>query len=534
MADYYLILKRAVDSLPDGSRERRQAIYDKARKALLAQLQNMDPPLAPSEISKQRMSLEEAVRVVERDLSLETEQSAASPEGDESPKSAPDEVSKSAAETARSSSGGPTPPQVAAPAVTIIAPDRDGSGSSSHGAVASEQPSITRDENDTSSSDKVVRRAGQDVLKNAVRDANALGAATNASVKSAQDAGDAVAQKRDNDVARIEPTLGDTLVSNAKTYQRTVASNDIPSSHRTDSALDEDAEPKGRFGMIAGVLLLAGVLGGSGYLLYENRGSFMGSDNDAGEGTLSSDAQTTANEPASQASDPDAGDQATGEDQEIKSKPVRTVTVTAPGSSPAGDTAAETTKNKPAAQVSEKPDAAVSVAQRSILYEEEGPNGEPGAASVGEVLWTLEGEAADPTIVMTAKIPEQGLTFTIKIGKNSDPELPASHLIEISSVRDNPDIDKAISNIPGLILKPTEQSRGEGLVGAAMRIADDFHWIALTAGEREVQYNMELLSLRSWIDIPIQYTTGRRGILTLEKGVTGERVVDEAIKAWSE
>ena len=68
MADYYVILKRAVDGLPEGGREKRQAIYDKARKALLSRLQNMDPPLPPDEISKQRMALEEAVRAVERDL----------------------------------------------------------------------------------------------------------------------------------------------------------------------------------------------------------------------------------------------------------------------------------------------------------------------------------------------------------------------------------------------------------------------------------------------------------------------------------
>ena len=34
--------------------------------------------------------------------------------------------------------------------------------------------------------------------------------------------------------------------------------------------------------------------------------------------------------------------------------------------------------------------------QQSILYEEEGPNGEPGSASVGDVQWTLEGRAMRP------------------------------------------------------------------------------------------------------------------------------------------
>ena len=81
-----------------------------------------------------------------------------------------------------------------------------------------------------SPSDKVVRRAGQDVLKNAVRDANALGQATNKAVKHAQDAADAVGRERDSgEAARIEPTLGDAVVSQSKTYKRQALKRVCPS-----------------------------------------------------------------------------------------------------------------------------------------------------------------------------------------------------------------------------------------------------------------------------------------------------------------
>ena len=106
-----------------------------------------------------------------------------------------------------------------------------------------------------------------------------------------------------------------------------------------------------------------------------------------------------------------------------------------------------------------------------------GGEGEPGSASAGEVLWSLEGEGDSAVVVIDATIPDKKMSFHITMKKNQDAELPASHLIEISATHADADPSKAIVKIPGLILKPTEQSRGEGLVGASIRIADDLHWV---------------------------------------------------------
>jgi hypothetical protein len=36
-----------------------------------------------------------------------------------------------------------------------------------------------------------------------------------------------------------------------------------------------------------------------------------------------------------------------------------------------------------------------------------------------------------------------------------------------------------------------------------------------------------------WIDIPIVYRTGRRALMTLERGIPGDKVFDDALKAWA-
>lgn len=67
MADYYGLLARAVQALPRNEKSSRLEIYAKARHALIRQLKAINPPLPPEEISKQRLSLEEAIRRVERE-----------------------------------------------------------------------------------------------------------------------------------------------------------------------------------------------------------------------------------------------------------------------------------------------------------------------------------------------------------------------------------------------------------------------------------------------------------------------------------
>lgn len=66
MADYYPLIARAIAGLdPSAPGEQRRALYERARTALIAQLRSVEPPLSEFEITRERLSLEEAVRKVE-------------------------------------------------------------------------------------------------------------------------------------------------------------------------------------------------------------------------------------------------------------------------------------------------------------------------------------------------------------------------------------------------------------------------------------------------------------------------------------
>src|SRR5262247_2238606 len=65
MADYYPLISRAVAGLEKNSGEARRALYERARAALLAQLRGVTPALEESDITRERLALEESIRKVE-------------------------------------------------------------------------------------------------------------------------------------------------------------------------------------------------------------------------------------------------------------------------------------------------------------------------------------------------------------------------------------------------------------------------------------------------------------------------------------
>ncbi|MGJ5091436.1 roadblock/LC7 domain-containing protein [Bradyrhizobium oligotrophicum] len=64
-ADYFILLSRAMENLPDSSPERRAEVYQSARQALVTQLQAMDPPVSRSRIKAEQRALDDAVDTIE-------------------------------------------------------------------------------------------------------------------------------------------------------------------------------------------------------------------------------------------------------------------------------------------------------------------------------------------------------------------------------------------------------------------------------------------------------------------------------------
>src|SRR4029079_15301390 len=76
MADYHPLISRAVTGLEKNTGENRRALYERARVALVAQLRGVVPALEESEITRERLALEEAIRKVEAEAARQARESA--------------------------------------------------------------------------------------------------------------------------------------------------------------------------------------------------------------------------------------------------------------------------------------------------------------------------------------------------------------------------------------------------------------------------------------------------------------------------
>lgn len=187
-----------------------------------------------------------------------------------------------------------------------------------------------------------------------------------------------------------------------------------------------------------------------------------------------------------------------------------------------------------AADPSASVDPAVLAGNQSLLLEAS-PDGQGGAVPFsGTVDWT-EGmdEIGLPTLIGRATIPARNLGVSVTIRKNSDPILPASHLMEITFDVSDAFVGGSIAQLAGVLLKNEELVPGTALAGAAARVIGNSFLFALSASPTDLANNSELLESRRWLDLAIIYGTGRNAILTLEKDDEASVLFDKALAAWA-
>ncbi len=179
----------------------------------------------------------------------------------------------------------------------------------------------------------------------------------------------------------------------------------------------------------------------------------------------------------------------------------------------------------------------LAVGQRAIFYEERTSVAQ-GSAEAGSIVWSTVQESPggdlppEPAIRAEATIPGKDIQLRMTIRRNGDRTLPASHIVEMIFLTPDGFEGGGIENVLRVAMKGSEQETGSPLSGIPAKIADGYFLVALSDNAADRQANLNLLGSQSWIDVPIVYKSGRRALITLEKGLPGEKVFNDAIKAW--
>jgi hypothetical protein len=503
MADYYPLVAKAVAGLEKNTGEGRRLLYERARSALVAQLRGMnDPPLTEAEITRERLALEEAIRKVEAEAARRGRSEIPRAE----PAAPKPDLSFDAPPAAK-----PSPP----------APDRPSA------------PPRPR------TASRTVTDEGLKGFRDVIAEAEALGDATAQGAKTAREvfaATPPTGQTLERHEPRLEPeglrppvrpssrpieqparAPASTNPFDASPPEQRVAnwapepdrpieprpSQQRQSPMRQPSADDIEELPRhSRAGLIAAITVMVLIVA-LGVAAYWQRDRIAGLVN-------------AVRGPVTQQKD--AGD----------TKPKIADRV--------GQPPAQGSETPPAAQTG----AVAAVAQRVALYEED-PADAQGKRFVGTAVWRTEmvsaGPGAAPDLAVRAdiEIPERRITMTFLIRRDiNQVQQATSHTIEITFNLPADFPFGGISNVPGVLMKQAEQTRGSPLGGAAAKVTSGYFLIGLSAVETDMQRNIQLLKERGWFDIPIVYNNGRRAILAIEKGTPGDRAFDEAFKAWGQ
>jgi hypothetical protein len=207
--------------------------------------------------------------------------------------------------------------------------------------------------------------------------------------------------------------------------------------------------------------------------------------------------------------------------------------VTPPRAAPRTDSAAPPRAATPSTEPT------VSVAQRAELIEEVvGADNAQPALLPGRVTWKLDtvnggqGQPLQDAVVATVMIPDAGLTLVMTIQRNLDTTLPASHTVNLVFNETAGGGGRTIQDVGLLQAKDDQNARGSPVSGLPVRVRDNLFLIGLSSLPNDVERNTDLLLHKNWFDLALRYTSGKRAVLTFEKGSTGAQVMQNAFAAW--
>ncbi|HVB88604.1 MAG TPA: hypothetical protein VND97_00235 [Beijerinckiaceae bacterium] len=554
MAEYYPLLARAVSALSNADVESRTAVYDRARKALLAQLRAHDPPIEAEDIERESRALEEAIS------RLEAERSAGASRTPPSLTSRPSPSPKAAAQGAPAPAGAtahPTFPTGAQrpvlarrtaqrPAAPVFGASSDASGPAGAPPKAPEllpdaplvgaprRPTATeRDPAPTQGARQAPMLAGAERLGPAPGDPSIPRSGIFRKFarprSGVEDTGPLVVPQAEacEEIAAAQTQAEHAVYEPPAEIER--QPEDISRPGRTRPVVPPPPVEGRRRSIVPWILaaIAAVVVLAVAALAISLRGNPQ---------TLASRTQTTVT-PAAKTK---------GKIVARVGAVTGAVTNTPSGGSPlpaSGSTSSAPARPTPVAPAAQNQPASppLPVAQRAALLIQAPTANDPQAIAtyVGSVVWrldTVNGGPNRPTALAVRaqiNVPDAKFKGSMLFEKNTDPTLPASHTMEF---RFTPGPGSPIGDVKQIDtpqMRKEDSPSGEPLAGIPAPITVNYFLVGLTSGDPVESHNLDLIRKRAWIDVPLLLTNGKVAKITFEKGVSGEKALNDALASWS-
>ncbi|MER8463293.1 hypothetical protein [Mesorhizobium sp. M1396] len=543
MADFVFVLKKAINGLGDQSPGMRAKVYEKARSTIAAKIAQRDPPLSPEDVAKQKRGLEDAIASVERDYArsepetdplAELENIFSSIDRNKNQPSHTRQPAKAEPAWPAPPAAKPEPYQSAPTPAAKVEPSwqRPTPGPAQPARADTPLAAMDAEEADDgvdvfSSNEEPVSDTFQ--RRRPAERKRSYGGLIAAVVALLVIAGGGYGIWLNKDA--FDKMLG---LDGTKVATKTEPVKPAPAKPATDAAAPPPAPAAG------------GTEAES--TKFTQRLTPQGSEVDPGpaggqSGIGEGESVAALTTPPSATNAPPISAPTAGTPPAATPPAAGAAPATPPANgAPAAPANAAATPPAPAGAAPAAPatapaETALPVGQKAIFYEERTSTAQ-GSAEPGNIVWSLVQESPggdlppEPAIRAEATIPGKDIQLRMTIRRNTDQTLPASHIIEMIFLTPDGFEGGGVDNILRVAMKGSEQDAGSPLIGIPAKIADGFFLVALNDTKADEDANMTLLRGQDWIDVPVVYKTGRRALLTMEKGIPGEKVFDEAIKAW--
>ena len=171
---------------------------------------------------------------------------------------------------------------------------------------------------------------------------------------------------------------------------------------------------------------------------------------------------------------------------------------------------------------------------RAALLLQASSNSESFSVEEGKVHWTelLTGKSlADTSLQAMILIPSSNLNLKMTASRNNNILIPCSiHILlkfDFRSISSN----NSVSDIRMMQTRKNDDDLGQNLSGNYKSIGHEDFEFCLTKGDVEAK-NIDMIKSSNWIDLPLMFQSGKRGKITFEKGMDGQRLWDIVLQRW--
>ncbi|MGH6770360.1 MAG: hypothetical protein ACRECO_15205 [Xanthobacteraceae bacterium] len=157
--------------------------------------------------------------------------------------------------------------------------------------------------------------------------------------------------------------------------------------------------------------------------------------------------------------------------------------------------------------------------------------------TVGVATWRTTVEPGRDTgalvsvLHLDAQIPQRKLLLKFSM----QPEVPGgamSHLIHLRFVGPDGRPDEQIADIGGILTRTSSTQGRNSLAGSLIKVAPGVFLFGLDGHPGARELSLRQLKEMNWLDIPLTYSNGTRGVLAIEKDGTGGQTISGVLSKW--